>query len=122
MMENTQQITQQHFALCRHLMCQRGAVTIERNQSSVSLETLIIIATGEFVSDVDECTENSTICENGKFCDNTPGSHVCRGEYMLLFCFVLIFFFGGGGGGGFGLNYDLQKWFICLLSGIFCAF
>ncbi|KAJ7379377.1 Cysteine-rich with EGF-like domain protein 2 [Desmophyllum pertusum] len=28
--------------------------------------------------DVDECAENSTICENGKFCDNTPGSHVCR--------------------------------------------
>ena len=46
--------------------------------------------TGKFVSDVDECAENSTICENGKFCDNTPGSHVCRGKYMFLF------FFGGG--------------------------
>ena len=60
--------------------------------------------TGKFVSDVDECAENSTICENGKFCDNTPGSHVCRGKYMFLFF----------GGEGFGLDNDLLKWFICL--------
>lgn len=32
------------------------------------------------VLDVDECGENSTICENGKFCDNTPGSYACRGK------------------------------------------
>lgn len=65
---------------------------------------------------MDECAENSTICENGKFCDNTPGSHVCRGKYMFLVFFV--FFFGGGGGveGGFGLNYDLLKYFFCLLA------
>ena len=30
--------------------------------------------------DVDECGENSTICENGKFCDNTPGSYACLGK------------------------------------------
>lgn len=32
----------------------------------------------EGCKDVDECGENSTICENGKFCDNTPGSYACR--------------------------------------------
>lgn len=32
----------------------------------------------EGCKDVDECSENSTICENGKFCDNTPGSFACR--------------------------------------------
>ena len=37
-------------------------------------------------------------------------------EVNACFCFVFVFFLGGGE--GFGLNYDLQKWFICLLSGI----
>lgn len=32
----------------------------------------------EGCKDVDECAENSTICENGKFCDNSPGSYACR--------------------------------------------
>lgn len=32
----------------------------------------------EGCKDVDECSENSTICTSGKFCDNTPGSFVCR--------------------------------------------
>ena len=40
-------------------------------------------------------------------------------EVNTCFCFVLFFFEGGE---GFGLYYELQKWFICLLSGIFCAF
>ena len=34
---------------------------------------------------MDECAENSTLCENGKFCDNTPGSHVCRGTVNMCF-------------------------------------
>ena len=38
-----------------------------------------IMSSIKYVSDVDECTENSTICESGKFCDNTPGSYACRG-------------------------------------------
>ena len=39
---------------------------------------------------MDECAENSTICENGKFCDNTPGSHVCRGKYLSLYIFCIL--------------------------------
>ena len=37
-------------------------------------------------ADVDECIEDDTLCKEGTYCFNTPGSYKCYSELCLLAC------------------------------------
>ncbi|XP_073229092.1 cysteine-rich with EGF-like domain protein 2 isoform X1 [Porites lutea] len=60
-----------------HESCE-GNCTAEGPKGCIECAKGYTMTEDEGCKDVDECSENSTICENGKFCDNAPGSFACR--------------------------------------------
>lgn len=44
--------------------------------------------------DVNECTEDTAVCDDDTYCLNTPGSYSCKGMYyMYMFCLLLLLCF-----------------------------